>query len=166
LAGEGSRIESVYYFGLGWLAPNSPAQALLIGLSTGNKMNKHLLLGVPNIDHQHDELLRSLQHLLAAGKCDEGFSEVISRLTIQIHDHFQSEERFMAGLALPPEMMREHEREHSRIIEELTQMHLDTMAGLRLSFGTSSVISCPTSASTSSNSISGSSLTLRSLLDG
>ena len=97
-------------------------------------MNKHLLLGVPYIDHQHDELLRSLQHLLAAGKCDEGFSEVISRLTIQIHDHFQSEERFMAGLALPPEMMREHEREHSRIIEELTQMHLDTMAGLRLSF--------------------------------
>ena len=97
-------------------------------------MNKHLLLGVPNIDHQHDELLRSLQHLLAAGKCDEGFSEVISRLTIQIHDHFQSEERFMAGLALPPEMMREHELEHSRIIEELTQIHLDTMVGLRLPF--------------------------------
>ena len=95
-------------------------------------MNKHLLLGVPEIDHQHSELFHSLQHLLAVGLNEEALSEVLSRLTRQIHAHFASEERFMAGLNMPAAMLREHEQAHSRIVEGLTQIHLDTMLGLRL----------------------------------
>jgi len=95
-------------------------------------MDKHLLLGVPGIDHQHSELFHSLQHLMAVGLNEEALSEVLSRLTRQIHDHFASEERFMASLDMPEDLLREHELAHSRIIEDLTQIHLDTMFGLRL----------------------------------
>ncbi len=95
-------------------------------------MDKHLLLGVPGIDHQHSELFHSLQHLMAVGLNEEALSEVLSRLTRQIHDHFASEERFMASLDMPEDLLREHELAHSRIIEGLTQIHLDTMFGLRL----------------------------------
>ncbi len=95
-------------------------------------MNKHLLLGVPEIDHQHSELFHSLQHLMAVGLNEEALSEVLSRLTRQIHHHFACEERFMAGLDIPEALLREHEQAHSRIIEGITQIHLDTMLGLRL----------------------------------
>ncbi len=38
----------------------------------------------------------------------------------------------MAGLDIPEALLREHEQAHSRIIEGITQIHLDTMLGLRL----------------------------------
>ncbi len=98
----------------------------------GKTMNKHRLLGVPEIDHQHSELFHSLERLMKAGLNEEAFSEALSRLTRQMHHHFVREERFMAGLDMPETLRREHEQAHSRIIEGLAQIHLDTMLGLRL----------------------------------
>lgn len=97
-------------------------------------MNKNLLLGVPNIDHQHRELFRSFQHLLSINSGDESFSEALSRLTIQIHQHFKTEEHYMAGLDMPAAELAEHVLAHTQIIEDLTEIHFETMHGLGVPF--------------------------------
>lgn len=96
-------------------------------------MNKTLLLGVPDIDRQHKELFHSLQHLLALGDDAEAASDVLSRLTQQIHHHFDAEEHYMASLDLPERTRREHEAAHLQIVEGMTRIHLDSMFGFRLS---------------------------------
>lgn len=97
-------------------------------------MNSNLLLGVPQIDYQHNELFRSFQSLLSIGVNDEAVSEILSRLSIQIHQHFDTEERFMAGLNMPAAMLLGHEQAHFEIIEDLTEFHLQTMHGLEIAF--------------------------------
>lgn len=97
-------------------------------------MNKNLLLGVPNIDDQHRELFRSFQHLLSIDPGEESLSEALSRLTNQIHQHFKTEEDFMAGLNMPAPELIEHVSAHTQIIEDLTEIHLESMYGLRVPF--------------------------------
>lgn len=97
-------------------------------------MNKNLLIGVPKIDHQHTELFRLFQHLLSIGTSEEAVSDALSRLTTQIHKHFKTEEDFMAGLNMPAEMFLEHEQAHTQIIEDLTEIHLETRHGLGVPF--------------------------------
>jgi len=97
-------------------------------------MNANLMLGVPTIDRQHIELFRSFEHLVSAGVSEEVLSDVLSRLTLQICNHFQTEEGFMAGLDLPSKMLKAHHQAHEQIIEDLTQIHLDSMRGQGLPF--------------------------------
>lgn len=97
-------------------------------------MNTNLLLGVPHIDHQHQEIFRSFQHLLSIDAGEEPISEALSRLTNQIHQHFTTEEDFMARLDIPASEFAEHERAHTQIIEGLTEIYLESMYGLRVPF--------------------------------
>lgn len=97
-------------------------------------MNKNLLIGVSQIDHQHSEIFRSFQHLLLISPSDEAISEVLSRLTTQIHNHFQTEEAFMAGLGIPASERLAHLNAHSKIIEDLAAIHIETMFGTRVPF--------------------------------
>lgn len=97
-------------------------------------MNTNLMLGVPDIDHQHAELFRSLQSLISATPSEEIISDILSRLTLQICAHFAAEERFMADLKLPDEVLCEHHQAHQKIVEDLTEIHLNTMSGLPTPF--------------------------------
>lgn len=97
-------------------------------------MTDNLMLGVSHIDHEHSELFRSFQHLLSVASSEEALSEALSRLTNQIHEHFQSEEAFMAGLNIPATEMLEHKKAHFDVIEDLTEIHLETMHGLHVPF--------------------------------
>lgn len=97
-------------------------------------MNKNLLLGVPKIDHQHRELFRSFQHLLSIDPSDDSVSEALSRLTSQIHQHFDTEGRFMDGLEMPASELHDHVQAHTQIIEGLTEVYLESMFGLRVPF--------------------------------
>ncbi|MBS1142922.1 MAG: Hemerythrin cation binding region [Proteobacteria bacterium] len=92
-------------------------------------MNTNLMLGVPDIDHQHSELFRSFEHLISADMSEDVISDILSRLTLQICSHFAAEERFMASLMLPDSMLHDHHQAHQKIVEDLTQIHLDTMCG-------------------------------------
>lgn len=97
-------------------------------------MNENLLIGVPQIDYQHRELFRSFQHLLTIAPGEEAISDALSRLTVQIHDHFETEEKFMRGLSMPVSEALKHKLAHTEIIEGLTEIHLETMYGLRVPF--------------------------------
>lgn len=92
-------------------------------------MNTNLILGIPDIDHQHTELFRSFELLSSAERSNAIFSDILSRLTLQICSHFASEERLMASLKLPGEMLLEHHQAHQKIVEDLTQIHLNAMCG-------------------------------------
>jgi len=95
-------------------------------------MDKHLIIGSPTIDQQHQALLSSLAGLFDAGHYDapdEVLSEVLSRLSQQIRHHFTTEETLMEGLPIPLPEKHAHHGEHSRILEELTQLHIDAMDG-------------------------------------
>lgn len=99
-------------------------------------MNENLRLGSPTIDQQHQALFYSFERLSAlAGEAspDEMLSEILSKLSHQIHHHFMTEEMLMAGLPLPPAMLRAHRAAHEQILEELAQIHFDAMAGKPLS---------------------------------
>ena len=95
-------------------------------------MNQHLLLGAPVIDQQHQGLFVSFQKLAAAENTAyprEVISDVLSDLTKQIHDHFRTEEAFMLELGIPDEQFKAHRIAHLSILEEVAQIHLDTMYG-------------------------------------
>ena len=99
-----------------------------------NSFNTNLMLGVPSIDQQHYELFRSFQHLLSTGINEEAVSDALSRLTIQIYDHFKTEEQLIDRLNLPEMMSLDHKLAHLQIIEDLTEIHLETMHGLGVPF--------------------------------
>lgn len=97
-------------------------------------MNSALMLGVPSIDRQHYELFHTFQHLISSGISEEAISDILSRLTKQICYHFEAEEDFMGSLDLPGNLLHEHHLAHNQIIEDLTQIHLNSMHGLDLPF--------------------------------
>ena len=95
-------------------------------------MNEHLLLGAPVIDKQHHGLFLSLRKLAATGDAafpKEAMSDVLSCLTKQINEHFRTEEAFMLELGLPDDQYHAHRAAHISIMEEVAQIHLDTMYG-------------------------------------
>lgn len=95
-------------------------------------MNQSLLLGSPTIDHQHQGLfvlLERLSGLPGQQDYEEDVSEILSKLTKQLQHHFLTEETVIDRLAMPEALVRAHYAAHHRIIEELTQLHLDSMAG-------------------------------------
>ena len=95
-------------------------------------MHEHLLLGAPVIDKQHHGLFASFRKLAATGDATfprEAMSDVLSGLTKQIHEHFRTEEAFMLELGLPDDQYHAHRAAHISILEEVAQIHLDTMYG-------------------------------------
>lgn len=97
-------------------------------------MNKNLLICEPHIDLQHTELFHSFQSLLAFPPGDDAIFEALSLLTTQMLEHFETEERFMSGIDMPAKEMDAHIQAHTRIIEGLTEIYLQSMYGLRVPF--------------------------------
>jgi len=91
-------------------------------------------VGVPHIDHQHSELIRLFQHLQSVDANEEAITDMLYHLTRLIHEQFESEESFMAGLDTLVAEMLEHVEVRSQIIENLTDIHLATMLGVCISF--------------------------------
>ena len=96
-------------------------------------MHSKLVLGEPSIDRQHEELLSRFESLSSAGISTERLSDTLSGLTVQICSHFRAEEMIMTQLSLPEGMYHEHCQDHLRIIEEITNTHLDSMYGRGIS---------------------------------
>lgn len=95
-------------------------------------MNEHLLLGAPDIDRQHFDLLRLLGRLESVGFDERAIADALSQLTTLLQAHFKSEEKLMATLAMPEGEMAEHTLAHNMIIEDLSDIHLSSMSGLRI----------------------------------
>lgn len=89
-------------------------------------------VGLPVIDREHVALVRQLDRLTAdkdARPGSEAFSEVLSRLGRQINAHFDSEEEILRDCGMPPEMVMDHIRAHTEILEQYACLNLDLMAG-------------------------------------
>jgi hemerythrin len=95
-------------------------------------MNPSLLLGSPTIDQQHQGLFALLERLSGLPRnqdhADE-VSDILGKLTKQLQHHFLTEETVMERLSMPNTLLRAHYAAHHRIVEELTQLHMDSMAG-------------------------------------
>ena len=95
-------------------------------------MNPSLLLGSPTIDHQHQGLFALLERLSSLPRThehEEEISDILGKLTKQLQHHFLTEETVMDRLSMPITLVRAHYAAHHRIVEELTQLHMDSMAG-------------------------------------
>ncbi len=95
-------------------------------------MNEHLLLGAPVLDKQHQGLFVSFRKLASVEYAkfpDVVMSDVLSDLTMQIFEHFRTEEAFMLELGLPNDEYQAHRAAHDSIMEEVAQIHLDAMYG-------------------------------------
>lgn len=91
-----------------------------------------LHLGAPAIDQQHQALFVSFRKLMSSGQTqfpDEVLSDILSQLDEEIRHHFATEEALMVEIELPEPLLSQHCAAHEAILEELTQLHLDTMYG-------------------------------------
>jgi len=91
-----------------------------------------LLIGVPFIDKEHDELVAQLDSLLNhpdALPDTEKFSEILSQLGGQIDAHFTHEENFFKSLGMPEKEVAGHVQTHTEILNQYTQLVLDLMHG-------------------------------------
>lgn len=94
-------------------------------------MEKIWFLGNAKIDQQHHELFLTLQRLSTLDACviDATLDELLSQLSAQIYQHFISEEQTMREVEFPESLFFEHHLAHTRIIEELTLVHMSAMHG-------------------------------------
>lgn len=95
-------------------------------------LNNKLLLDDNLIDQQHDQLFDSLRRITALDDQrlnEEKVVDQLTRLNQQIHQHFLSEEALMKRVSMPADELAAHQAEHLRILEELTQIHLNIMQG-------------------------------------
>ena len=91
-----------------------------------------LSVGVPSIDKEHQELVRQLDRLLNnpdARPGSDGFSKALSQMGGLIKAHFSNEESLFKSIGMPAADVDSHVQEHSRILEQYTQLNLDLMHG-------------------------------------
>ena len=94
-----------------------------------------LVIGVPSIDKEHDELFSQLDSLVGhpdALSDSARFSEVLSQLGGQIYRHFTSEERIFKSFGMPEDIVQSHVDAHTGILYQYTQLNIDLMKGKRL----------------------------------
>jgi len=79
--------------------------------------NEKMLIGVPEIDEQHHNLVNALSELMTACAQDQG-EDVIHRTLLFIVDytqeHFRDEERIQAKYRYP--LLEKHKKQHSGFI--------------------------------------------------
>jgi hemerythrin len=91
-----------------------------------------LRVGVPSIDREHVALVAQLDRLNAnpdAYPGTEAFSEILSRLGRQINAHFDSEEAILRECAMPADIVLEHIRAHTDILDQYSRLNLELMNG-------------------------------------
>ena len=101
-------------------------------MQTNTHLLPSLLIGVPFIDKEHDELVAQLDSLLSHPEAlpdTEKFSEILSQLGGQINAHFNHEEDFFKSLGMPEKEVEGHVQTHTDILNQYTQLVLDLMHG-------------------------------------
>jgi hemerythrin len=81
-----------------------------------------LAVGIPEIDHQHQELFRRAERLILALRAGDR-SEVeplVEYLTDYVAEHFDSEERLMRSVAYPAYEL--HQAEHARLRADVGEL--------------------------------------------
>lgn len=63
----------------------------------------------------------------------EAFTELLSRLGRQINAHFDSEEKILRTCGMPADVVLEHFRAHTEILDEYARLNFDMMQGDELS---------------------------------
>ena len=101
-----------------------------------NHLLPSLLIGVPFIDQEHDDLVAQFVILLNnpdAFPDTECFSAVLSQLGRQIIIHFTNEEIFFESLGMPENEVLNHVKAHILILDQYSRLNLDLMQGKTLS---------------------------------
>ena len=91
---------------------------------------------MPSIDSEHMALVAQLDRLHAdpgAIPGSEPFSEILSRLGRQIFSHFDSEEKILRDCAMPADLVLEHIKAHTEILDQYARLNMDLMHGAQLS---------------------------------
>jgi hemerythrin len=91
-----------------------------------------LLIGVPSIDREHQDLLLllvRLSHHPEAHMQSEPISEILLRLGEQLDGHFRAEERLFGACGMPRDDVLLHVQAHHQILEQYAQLNLDLMQG-------------------------------------
>ncbi len=105
------------------LALDTGCAYTLSALLTGNKL----------IDAEHAELFRALEKLLEIAKfqsvASEAFSEIFSRIGLDLARHIDHEESLFLGSDMPAANIDDHIRAHVRIMEEFSHLNMDLMQG-------------------------------------
>ena len=89
-------------------------------------------VGVPAVDHEHQELiglLNQLHEALASGRPETEAAEIFGDLFRAISSHFALEERFMREHGY--DQAAQHKADHERLLDELRDImddHRDTEA--------------------------------------
>jgi len=89
-----------------------------------------LSVGVPEMDHQHCQLVEMLNELDDAVRHGCGLEKqtpLLKRLIKHTVSHFQDEETYMQSIGFPE--WEEHKREHERLIAEVEQRYCRLMEG-------------------------------------
>lgn len=98
----------------------------LLALKTGNKL----------IDDEHAELFRALEKLLEAARSQPvdsaTFSEIFSRIGLDLARHFDHEESLFIHSDLPDADVADHVSAHIRIVEQFSHLNIELMRGKQL----------------------------------
>jgi hemerythrin-like metal-binding protein len=92
--------------------------------------NSALLVGIPQIDNEHAELMAVIDRLIGPPALhirSDKFSEILSRLGLQLVEHFRHEEEFIRSCGLPAHEVAAHIDAHGEILEQYTRLQLDLM---------------------------------------
>lgn len=87
------------------------------------------------MDHEHDRLVDHLDRLQfdhEAHPDTDAFTDLLSRLGREINTHFDSEEEILRACGMPNEMVLEHIRAHTAILEQYARLNLELMAGTQV----------------------------------
>lgn len=96
----------------------------------GFRMEFHL--GIPQIDEEHRRLFAFFHQLVVdpTRRTTSGrFSDVLTRISGELDQHFRSEEAYMRRAGLPAASIEAHYEAHTDILRQLTELHLALSQG-------------------------------------
>ena len=95
-------------------------------------MDSHLLIGIPQIDGEHQALFSVLERLKAqpaAHPSSEAFSEILNNFGQKIAEHFENEEAFLNNCGMPAADVAAHIEAHTAILTQYAELQFDLMEG-------------------------------------
>ncbi|MDK2896657.1 MAG: hemerythrin [Candidatus Atribacteria bacterium] len=87
------------------------------------KWNDSLAIGIPKIDHQHQQLIKQVDQLMEAcrqGKGKEAVRNIIQFLEDYVITHFQDEEQYMTEHAYP--QLPTHRLQHQNFTQSFSAL--------------------------------------------
>lgn len=101
-------------------------------MQSQNPFHDDLVVGIPAIDAEHQQLFGELNRLSRdpSGMASvEFFFEGLSRIGQKITEHFRHEEALFEHCGIDRDEISAHVAAHNRIVEQFTELQLDLMTG-------------------------------------